>query len=153
MTPFITSRTRRYAFRYEVSIEEFCESVEKLKKDGVDVEYGGLSYLKILRSLRTNEFDIVVRSDHMIDVIDKLNLKPAKKSELQNNIFITPIDGDLQSERFKAKIQNNKDPFDSLEWLNPLRFLWGIQDHESRVQEVREYLLGVYFYEVANKHD
>ena len=153
MTPFKNARTRRYVFRSKTSIDQFCERVRELKDQGIDVEYGGLSYLKILRSVRMDEFDLVARSDHMFDVIEKFDLRPARKHELHNNIFIISVDGNLESEKFKANIENSFEPFSSLEWLNPLRFLWGIQECESRVQEEREYLLGVYFNAITKNNN
>ncbi len=153
MTPFRTKKTRRYAFKENCDDFKFQELMQKLKNENIDVEYGGLSYLKNLGSIRMNEFDVVVKADQIIDIVEKMNLRPAKKNELNKNIFITPIDGDLRDERFYSKIKNYHNRFSGLENLNPLRFLWGINYEESRIQEERKSLLESYFNEIKkNDH-
>jgi hypothetical protein len=153
MTPFQTKKTRRYAFKEQLDDFKFKDLIQKLKNENIDVEFGGLSYLKNLGSIRTEEFDVVVRADQIIDIVEKMELRPAKKNELTKNIFITPIDGDLREERFYSKIKNYHNRFSGLENLNPLRFLWGINYEESRVQEERKSLLENYFNEIKkNNH-
>lgn len=153
MTPFQTKKTRRYAPSNNLDDLEFRELMRKLKNEEIDAEIGGLSYLKILGSIRTQEYDIVVRADQMIDAVEKMNLRPAKKNEVGRNIFITPIDGSLEEERFYTKIKNYHNNFSELENLNPLRFLWGLNYEESRVQEEKRYLLEQYFNEARKRNN
>lgn len=152
MTPFQTKKTRRYAFKEQLDDFKFKDLIQKLKNENIDVEFGGLSYLKNLGSIRTQEYDVVVRADQIIDIVEKMKLRPAKKDELTKNIFITPIDGDLREERFYSKIKNYHNRFSGLENLNPLRFLWGINYEESRVQEERKSLLESYFNEIKKSN-
>lgn len=126
--------------------------MHKLKEEKIDAEFGGLSYLKFLGSIRTHEYDVVVRADQMINVVGKMNLRPAKKNEWGRNIFITPIEGNLKEERFYAKINNYHKGFSDLENLNSLRYLWGLNYEESRVQEEKRNLLEMYFNEARKKN-
>jgi hypothetical protein len=155
MTPFQTKKTRRYAFKLHIDDFGFRDCVKKLKDKELDVEVGGLSYLKTLGSIRTDEFDLVVRSDQMIDVIEVLNLRPVKKGEWENIIFLTPIDGSLKKERFVTRIDNYEMRFNDrlANNLNPLRYLWGLNHDESRVREERRYLLETYLNEAKNRND
>ena len=153
MTPFQTKKTRRYALKEHLDDSQFKELIQKLKNEDMEVEFGGLSYLKNLGSIRMQEYDMVVRVYQIIDIVEKMKLRPAKKNELAKNIFITPIDGDLKEQRFYSKIKNYHNRFSDLENLNPLRFLWGINYKESRVQEERKSLLESYFNEIKkNNH-
>lgn len=153
MTPFRTKRTRRYAIDDDIDKDSFFALVEELRERGLDVELGGSSYLQFLRSLRSRELDLVVRSDHMIEIIESLQLRPAKKSQVDNCVYITPIDGSLDKERFRARIPNEFGPFGMLEDLNPLRYLWGLEGKESRVREERMNLLMRYFDAAKRRND
>jgi hypothetical protein len=153
MTPFQTKKTRRYTLKDNLDDFQFRDLIHKLKEENIDAELGGLSYLKILGSIRTNEYDVVVRADQVIDVVRKMNLRPAKKDERERNIFITPIGVELREERFYAKVKNDRNYFSDLENLNPLRFLWGLNYEESRVQEVKKNLLEMYFNEARKYND
>lgn len=152
MTPFKTKKTRRYTLKDNLDDFQFRDLIHKLKDENIDAEFGGLSYLKILGSIRTHEYDVVVRAAQMIDVVEKMNLRPAKKDEWGRNVFITPIDGELKEERFYAKIKNYHNTFSDLENLNPLRFIWGLNYEESRVQEEKKNLLEMYFNEARKNN-
>ena len=152
MTPFKTKKTRRYTLKDNLDDFQFRDLIHKLKDENIDAEFGGLSYLKILGFIRTHEYDVVVRADQMIDVVEKMNLRPAKKDEWGRNVFITPIDGELKEERFYAKIKNYHNNFSDLENLNPLRFIWGLNYEESRVQEEKKNLLEMYFNEARKNN-
>lgn len=145
MTPFKTKRTRRFLRDENMDRELFYSLIGELQDKGVDVQLGGVSYLQHLGSVRSRELDVVVRSDHMFDLIESLNLRPAKKGEVDHCLYITPIDGSLEKERFNARIPNESNPFTMLEDLNVLRFLWGIDDKESRIKEEKNNLLMRYF--------
>lgn len=152
MIPFQTKKTRRYILKDNLDILQFRELIQKLKDENIDVELGGLSTLRILGSIRTQEYDVVVRAGQMIDIVEKMNLRPSKKEERGRNIFITPIEGELKDERFYAKIKNNHGHFSDLENLNPLRFIWGLNYEESRVQEEKNNLLENYFNEARKNN-
>lgn len=152
MTPFQTKRTRRYIFKNNTPDSEFLSLIQKLKDEEVDAEVGGLSYLKILGAIRTQDYDVVVRADQMIDVVEKMNLRPARKDELERNVLITPIDDNLNNERFHAKIKNYHNRFIGADSLNPLRYLWGLNYEESRIQEERKHSLEMYLNEAKKNN-
>lgn len=152
MTPFQTKKTRRYVLKDNLDDFQFRDLIRKIKGEEIEIEFGGLSYLKILGSIRTQEYDVVVRADQMIDVVEKMNLRPAKKDEWGRNVFITPIDGELNEERFYAKVKNYHNRFSDLENLNPLRYIWGLNYEESRVKEEKRNLLEMYFNEARKNN-
>jgi hypothetical protein len=155
MTPFQTHNTRRYAFRFGMDDFHFNVLVKDLKNKQLDIELGGLSYLRFIGALRGYEFDLVVRSDQIIDVVEALDLRPAKKGERERIIFLTPVDENLKSEKFNSKIKNVNKYFVDFEInkLNTLRYLWGLNYDEERIKEERKYLLEIYLNEAKNRND
>lgn len=153
MTPSQTSKTRRYQFKSEVDLFEFEYCISELQRHNFEVELGGLSYLKLTKNIRMSGYDLLVKRDEVSSVINDLKLKPVKKGDFVQNIYITPLIGTLHDESFKATTKNSnlKDfiPSD----LNLLRVLWGLNYNESRIQEQRKYLLEEYFAKARTRFD
>ena len=153
MTPSQTSKTRRYQFKSEVDLFEFEGYISELQHHGFEVELGGLSYLKLTKNMRMNDYDLLVKQDEISSVINDLNLKPAKKGDFVQNIYITPLIGTLHDERLKAITRNSNIGDPMYLDLNILRVLWGLNYTESRIQEQRKYLLEDYFAEAKTRFD
>jgi len=154
MTPFKSKHTRKYAFGKEVDNKFIFQKIASMKKKKFEIEIGGLSYLKILGILNTSDYDLLVRSDQIADVVKVMNLRPVKKGEAGNIIWVTPLIDDIQSERLKSKILTGNERIpEQIRELNPLRYIWGLNYEEERVRDERKYLLEQYLNEARKGSD
>lgn len=155
MTPFKTVNTRKYVLNAPLSIEQFQEKILQLKAENIEVDIGGISYLKLLGVLKTSEFDVLVKNDHLTEVIEVFNLRMAKKDDLDNLFLITPLIGDIKSEKLEVKKINKNIRFQGntnkiLSTKNTLRYLWGLNYDDERIKEERNNLLKEYLNEIRH---
>ncbi len=155
MTTFQNIKTRRYVMRHSLDLTSFFISIQSLKEEKIDVELGGISFLKATGVLKTNQLDLMVNEKYLQDIVDALYLRPAAKNEIDNIIYLTFVSHDLKNEKLVGKINNQWDFFQQLDILklNPLRYLWGLSHEESRIKEAREYLLQVYLNEAKKRNN
>ena len=145
MTPFKNQKTRRYVLEDNFSLAYFNERIEEAKDLAIEVEIGGLTFLQNEGLLRSNELDLVVRADQLIDLVQRLPIRPAKKNSDEQILYITPLIGDIDSERLYSKVRQNEDVSPDSKRFNILRMAWGLNYEESRIQELRKDLLEKYF--------
>jgi len=150
MTPFKTVKTRKYVLKGSNDLTQFQDKIIKLKEQKIEVEIGGISYLNLLGVLRSPEFDLLVRADQLVAVVELLDLRPAKKGEVANLVWITPLIGGIKSEKLEAKKICSTN---ALKRINVLRYLWGLNYDEERVKEERRNILEEYFNEIRKRHN
>ncbi len=151
MTPFRTKNTRRYILNHLLSAEEFQTKVDELQSQHYQVVIGGLSYLKVLHQLNTSEFDLLINLNHLPQVLEYFNLRPATSRDVENIVYITPAISELECEKLETKksfnlFPNIKNEKSNVRKINMLRYLWGLNYHEARIDELRHSLLENYFY-------
>jgi len=153
MTPFKTKKTRKYSFKDKIGASAFMDKVVLLKKKNIEIEIGGLGYLKALGVLRMSEYDVVVRADQLADIVNAMDLRPAKKGEIENIVFVTPLIAGIYSERLRTRIPGSDARIpEYIRELNLLRYLWGLNYEEGRVKEEKKSLLEKYFNEARKSN-
>ncbi len=145
MTAFRTKKSKVYIFDDEIDDFDLFNLFDQLKRKSVQLEYGGLSYLKIEGRIKARDFDLVVRDKDIGKILNTFKLRPPRKDDsFKKRLIVTPCGEDIYRERFASKIPNGDGWNFQLDRLNVLRFVWGIREKESRIQEERLSLLRKY---------
>ena len=145
MTAFRTKKSKIYVFENEIDDFDFFNLFDRLKANSVQVDYGGLSYLKIEGRIKARNFDLVVKNKDIGKLLNTFKLRPPRKDEsFRRRLIVTPCGQDIYRERFANIIPNGEEWNFQLNRLNVLRYIWGIRERESRIQEERISLLKRY---------